>query len=279
MKFAVLADIHANRAALEAVINHIDRWKPDCVIVAGDVVNRGPRPVDCLEWILEKQNEKGWLCVRGNHEDYVISHKVHSYTGGEAELYSNSLWTYKKLNGNVTPLQAWPFSLTVARQGRELLVAHASMRGSRDGIYPETPDETLEKQIGPRPPMVFAVGHTHKALVRKYQNTLVVNVGSVGLPFDGDNRAAYAQITQQGPDWNAEIIRLPYDEPLADRDFENSGLLEEGGALTRLMRVELRTARSQIGEWAVQYEKAVLAGEITVEESVNKFLESEGLKG
>ena len=44
MKLAVLADIHANLPALLAVLDSIDAWRPDAVVVAGDIVNRGPRP-------------------------------------------------------------------------------------------------------------------------------------------------------------------------------------------------------------------------------------------
>jgi putative phosphoesterase len=278
MKFAILADIHANRPALETVIDHIERWRPDCVIVAGDVVNRGPRPVECLRIILEKQNERGWLCIRGNHEDYVISHEHNPYDGPGAEIHSSSRWTYQQLNKEVTPLKAWPFSLSLSMRGREIRVAHASMRHNRDCVFVETPDETLREQIGPRNPAVFVVGHTHKPLIRELNGTTVVNVGSVGLPFDGDIRACYAQVVQQGPDWKAEIIRLDYDQPLADRDFAETTFMAEGGALTRLMRVELRNSISQIDKWVAAYEKAVLAGEISLDESVTRFLEAEGFK-
>jgi len=72
MKIAVLADIHANFRALEIVVDNVERWKPDYVFVAGDIVNRGPRSSCCLNLILEKQKNDGWFTIRGNHEDYVI---------------------------------------------------------------------------------------------------------------------------------------------------------------------------------------------------------------
>ena len=49
MKIAVLSDIHGNFVALQAVFEHIEAWRPDHTIVAGDIVNRGPRSKDCLE--------------------------------------------------------------------------------------------------------------------------------------------------------------------------------------------------------------------------------------
>ena len=47
MKLAVIADVHANWPALQAVAADIERWQADRVVVAGDVINRGPRPVEC----------------------------------------------------------------------------------------------------------------------------------------------------------------------------------------------------------------------------------------
>jgi predicted phosphodiesterase len=50
MKIAVLADIHSNFVALQSAVEHLARWQPDRVILAGDLVNRGPRPAECLEF-------------------------------------------------------------------------------------------------------------------------------------------------------------------------------------------------------------------------------------
>ena len=47
MKMAILSDIHGNRPALEAVAADIDAWRPDAVLVNGDVVNEGQGNVAC----------------------------------------------------------------------------------------------------------------------------------------------------------------------------------------------------------------------------------------
>lgn len=276
MKIALLADIHANLIALQTVYHHIEQWQPDLTIVLGDVVNRGPRPAECLEFVLEKQQQQGWLLLRGNHEEYVMSHATETYSGIEADLYRNSRWTYEQLDRNVTGLRAWPFSISHAFAGGELRLAHASMRHNRDGIYIETPDETLLQQIGPRPAMAFAVGHTHKPFIRQLNGTTVINVGSVGLPFDGDPQACYARLETRVDQWRADLVRVGYDRERADKDFVETGFLENGGALARLIRNELRLARSQIAEWVTAYEKSVIAGEIGLDESVTRFLKDGG---
>jgi len=275
MKLAILADIHANLPALQTVAAHIDAWKPDRVVVAGDVVNRGPRPLECLRFVQDKQRASGWLAVRGNHEEYVISHAQPDAprSGPQFEIHRGSFWTYQRLDGDVSALEAMPFQLSLSAPDEgEVRVTHASMLGTREGIYVRTPDEELGRKIGQPAPALFCVGHTHIPLVRSLNGTLVVNVGAVGLPFDGDTRASYAQLAWQRNEWHAEITRLGYDRRQAERDFEETGFIEEASAFAQLVLVELRVARSQIFEWMRRYEARVLAGEITMQESVEEFL-------
>jgi len=276
MKLAILADIHANYPALQTVAAHIDAWKPDRVVVAGDVVNRGPRPLECLRFVQDKQRASGWLAVRGNHEEYVISHAQPDAprSGPQFEIHRGSFWTYQRLAGDVSALEAMPFQLSLSAPDEgEVRVTHASMLGTREGIYTRTPDEELGRKIGQPAPALFCVGHTHIPLVRSLNGTLVVNVGAVGLPFDGDTRASYAQLTWQRNEWHAEIVRLGYDRRQAERDFEETGFIEEASAFAQLVLVELRVARSQIFEWMRRFEARVLAGEITMQESVEEFLD------
>jgi predicted phosphodiesterase len=274
MKLAVLADIHSNLVALQAVVAHVENWKPDKVIVAGDIINRGARPRECLDFILEKGRTQGWLTLRGNHEDYVISQaRPDSPRSGPAiEVHRGSLWTLKQLGGDVTALEGMPFQQSLVTSDRsEARVVHASMRGKRDGIFPRTRDEALREQIAPAPCMI-CVGHTHIPLVRTIDQTLVVNAGSVGLPFDHDPRAAYAQLTWRGGQWQAEIIRLKYDLAAAEQDLFDGGFMVGVGPLARIVQLELRQSRSLLFGWASQFQEYCLAGEISMEDSVREYL-------
>ena len=67
MRIAVLAGIHGNLVALEAVVKHIDSWGLDNVVVTGDIINRDPRPAVCLGVIMEKQWKEVQLTVRGKY--------------------------------------------------------------------------------------------------------------------------------------------------------------------------------------------------------------------
>ena len=97
-------------------------------------------------------------------------------------------------------------------------------------------------------------------------------MGAVGLPFDGDRRAAYGQFTWLDGQWQVEIIRLDYDWTQAEQDFFESGFMEEGGPLTKLVLDEFYIARPHLYSWTKEYQVQVLAGEITLEDAVNNFL-------
>jgi hypothetical protein len=163
--------------------------------------------------------------------------------------------------------------------GDEIRIVHASMRGNRDGIYPETSEDDLQEKICSNNlnnkkysiPSVLCVGHTHRSLIRYHDHTLVVNVGSAGLPFDGDQRLAYAQITWVHGKWKAFIVRLDYDRNQAEKDFIDSGYLENGGPLVQLVQIELQNAESHLYYWASRYQRLVLNGEISMEESVQQY--------
>ncbi|RMH01929.1 MAG: metallophosphoesterase [Chloroflexi bacterium] len=281
MKIAVISDIHGNYPALLRVLEDLEQWQPDHVIVAGDVVNRGPRSPECWQLIRQRQISAGWQVIRGNHEDYLLDCAQPDFplSGPTYEIRQFAYWTYQQLNGATAEFATLPDRVSLyAPDQTELRVCHASMHHNRDGIYAESPDEVLMQQIAP-PPAVFVTAHTHKPFVRQAGSSLVVNVGAVGAPFDQDPRASYGRFTwhpQTG--WQAEIARVPYDRQQTEQDYVATGFLEEGGPLTQLMLIELRQARGLIFRWASQYEQAVLNEEITLAESVRRILMEEDVR-
>lgn len=280
MKIAVLSDIHGNLPALETTTADIEAWQPDLVVVDGDIVNRGPLSLDCLKFVQGKQKSDRWRVVRGNHEDYLLAcaRPDAPHSGPQYELWRFAFWAYQQLNGSVNALQKLPNQFSwMAPDGSEFRVVHGSMRNNRDGIYEDTSDELLYQQIAPVPG-VFVTAHTHRPLVRRFNDSLVVNVGSVGAPFDRDTRASYGRFTWARDGWRAEIVRLPYDMAQTERDYVESGFLEEAGPLAQLMLVELRRAGGLVYRWAKRYQDAVLAEEIDLQDSVRELLRDEDLR-
>lgn len=193
-------------------------------------------------------------------------------SGPAYEMKRFAHFALTQVSGMVTEIKKLPVRFDhYAPNGDSLRVVHASMRNNRDGVYPMTPNEDLREQIAPAP-AVFVTGHTHVPLVRHVDHTLVVNIGSVGSPFDKDRRPAYGRFTWTPNEWRAEVVRIPYDYSQIEADYVRSGFLEHGGPLTQIMLVELRKARGLIHRWAAIYERDVLSGLLTLEESVRLFL-------
>lgn len=273
MKVAVLSDIHGNLPALRTVIEDIDRWQPDLVVVDGDIINRGPRSGDCLEVLLERQTTDGWHLLRGNHEEFVLDcaapDRPHAGPGYEMTRFAH--FALAQVADHVASLRTLPDVFERTAPGGDLLrVVHASMRSNRDGVYPMTPDEDLRRQIAPAP-SVFVTGHTHRPLIRQIDGTFVVNIGSVGASFDADRRASYGRFEWDGA-WSINVVRLDYDYAQLERDYVTSGFLADGGALAQLMLVELRKAHGLIFRWTSRYEEAVMTGRMTLAESVRQLL-------
>lgn len=274
MKIAVLSDIHGNVPALEAVLEDLQRWRPDRVIVNGDLISRGPCSGEVLS-LLARQLPQADL-LRGNHETFVLSCRDAPPRTGDwdYELKRFAQWTAERLGPEVEALRGWADHLDLAELegGASFHVTHGSRLGNRDGIKPETPDTALPEKLGDRRGL-FVASHTHRPLVRRFDGVLVVNTGSVGQPFDGDPRAAYGRFTFAAGRWRAEIARVAYDKPRAVRDFVTSGFLAQCGPLARLIHIEHQHNRMHVGRLMSRYLPDLRARRLTVAQAVDAYLE------
>lgn len=276
MKLAVLADIHGNWPALEAVVDDIGRWQPDRVVVNGDVVNGGPNSDRCWRYIRERQAVDGWLVLRGNHEEYVAAwaQSGQPLEGPRYELSRFSHWTYEQLNRDVSGLAdlrlRWDWK---APDGSQLVVMHASLQGNRQGIYPHTTDADARRMVDLSAD-IFVTSHTHIAHQRSLGRMTIINTGAVGLAGDGDRRAAYGRIVwDRAEGWQATVRRVPYEMAATERAYLESGFLSEAGPLALMTLVELRSARDAKTRWTTLYGERILRGDLTVEKAVREFLD------
>ncbi len=273
MKLAILSDVHGNVPALEAVLADIDRWRPDEVIVNGDLVSRGPCSLACMK-LLQSQTPHH-RPLRGNHEEFVLdcADRPPAPQRPDYVLRSFADWTRKQLGDAVESLRVWPDHLDL--HGLEgpgsVHITHGSRLGIRDGIKPETEELQLRRKLGARCAL-FVGSHTHRPMVRALDDTLVVNSGSVGQPLDRDPRACYARCEFAGGRWHATISRVAYDKLRAERDFVDSGFLEQCGPLARLIYLEHRHNRMLVGSWMGRYGAAVAGGELNAATMVDEFL-------
>jgi predicted phosphodiesterase len=216
MKIAVASDIHGNVLALEAVLADLERQGgADHIVVTGDMVSYGPTPNEVFA-ILRKLPHAHFL--QGNTDRYLVE-KNYPSTGGDEwkdKLLLSFRWTAEHMGAEVLHfLETLPLSLTVREGNWRLLAVHASPRSDEEGITATTSDDDFDRMgIDPALVDLLVCGHTHVPLDRTVKGVRVVNVGSVGLPFDGIPRACYALISvTPGAVTSPEVVlrRVTYD--------------------------------------------------------------------
>ena len=277
MKVAVFSDVQANYPSLVEGVEHMLSGSPDLVIMNGDLINRGPCSLECLDLFESMRERHGWIALRGNHEDFVW-HSAQSGTSPdtpvEREMQQFADWTRRQLGDRIQAVGDWLERYSFQPpNGADAHVSamHGSLQGNRIGIQPHTSDEDLEQRV-PRNLAVFLTAHTHRPFIRQYGECQIVNSGSIGSPFDGDPRASYARLHFSAGSWKTEIVRFAYDRDQADRDYHGSGFLQQGGPLAKLIYEEWKRAISLMPGWRKTYLKGVTEGEISLQAAVDQYL-------
>lgn len=283
MKIAVLSDIHGNIPALKTAVSDIIKWQPDQVVVNGDVVNRGPCSADCLDIILQKQQTDGWHLLKGNHEEFILACAVVQEPEAKPDYELNRFahWAFRQIGATRTAqFNAWADEFEwMAPDDTVFRVTHASMGNNRKGIFQRMTDDEIVQVVSSPLPAVFVTSHTHEPLIRHIGDTQIVNIGAVGSSFDGDRRLCYGRFTwSEQSGWESELVRLAYDYDQIERDYVESGFLEEAGPFAQLMLIEMRRAGGLFYRWTKRYFEQVKAGEATIDQTVREMLLDEDLR-
>ncbi|WP_395679527.1 metallophosphoesterase family protein [Inquilinus sp.] len=231
MRLAVLADIHGNLPALEAVLADLGRRGADAIVNLGDCVSSPLWPRETLELLIAK----GWPTVRGNHDRWVSEEGDTSpqssdgYARREIDAagraWLGALPMRLELPGGITAFHARPDDdnayLLEDIEGGRLVPAPAAAVAARLGGL-----------AGP----VLLCGHSHLPwLLRLPDGRSVLNPGSVGAPaYDdptppahvsesGAPSARYAMLELDGSRVAAELIAIPYDHDRAVRRALENG--------------------------------------------------------
>jgi putative phosphoesterase len=181
MRVALISDLHGNEVALRAVLSDIERASVDRIVCLGDVATLGPRPREVLHLL----RDLGCLCILGNHDEFLLDEKlIHTYT--EASIIVQAVdWCRAEL-GTEELEQVARFARHAEielGEGAKLFVFHGSPRSHMEDILATTPPAELDEMLGGRAASVMAGGHTHIQMLRQHRGILLVNPGSLGLPF------------------------------------------------------------------------------------------------
>jgi len=219
MRILLLADIHSNWPALQAV-----KEPYDACLFLGDLVDYGLEPAPCIDWV----RQKATYCVRGNHDHGVAQFvTVQGKTGFKYLTGVTRPITQEKISSaDRRFLGTLPITRMVTLDNTRFFMVHATPRDPLDE-YATADPKFWEQRLRDLQGCVICVGHTHFPYVLEVGDNLVVNPGSVGQPRDGDPRASYAIIDSH----RVELKRVEYPLEETIRTLLESSLPDQAKSL------------------------------------------------
>lgn len=228
MKLGLIADIHGNRFALEAVLDDLAADRIDRLICLGDNALLGPRPAE----VIARLRELGCPSVLGNVDAWMLGDLPRVSTKHEL-----SDWSVAQLTAaDFAYLRACPMTLDLALDAdTALLACHGTPRSYNEVIAAGTTPDEMRAFLGAHPPAIVAGGHTHRQLLRRDGETTFINPGSVGLPGVGPDHpllelnqriawAEYAVLEVRDGRRSVDLRRLPLDLDRMFADARASGM-------------------------------------------------------
>lgn len=242
-RLAVLADIHANLPALEAVCADMAPFEVDHVVVAGDVVNWGPFSAEVFDFV----TRAGWAVIRGNNEYYLLDYRT-PRAPDHWRAYSLLPWLREQLDGDRhRRIACWPDSISLRfPDAPPVRMVHGIPDNPWVAIFPITPPDEVSDYLRGMEENTLIAAHSHIALDMRVNGKHIINPGSVGVPLDGKFSASYAILDGDESGWRAQIRRVPFDYDRLYDAFEQQQFVARYGPIAELVIEEYRTARIQV---------------------------------
>jgi putative phosphoesterase len=197
LRVAALYDVHGNLPALEAVLAEVDA---DLILVGGDVA-AGPWPSETLERLRSLGDRARF--IRGNADREVAEVGVRGLAPPEVMEFVRGRLSEE----HVAFLGSLPLTISVDVDGLgSVLFCHATPRNDEEIFTRISPDERWQQALDDVQADVVVCGHTHVQFSRTVGDTLLVNSGSIGMPYEHESGAYW---TLLGPD--VEFRRTEYE--------------------------------------------------------------------
>jgi putative phosphoesterase len=233
MRIGLIADIHANLPALQAVLADLQARQVDMIWNMGDYLGYGPNP----EEVVQVNRQAYILSILGNYDQKVIklekTGKIKTRNPIKRFAFQ---WALDQLStASLSYLKSLPKSLCLRIWDWNIMLVHGSPESNKEHITALTPKERLLEFVDQYHANIFICGHSHQALTREIENIWFINPGSVGRQDDGDYRASYALLDLMPDNLQVEHYRLDYDVKEVVREIsrknlpgEFSRMLQEG---------------------------------------------------
>ena len=180
MRVALISDVHGNLFALDAVLTELELEEFDHLVCLGDVAV-GPQPCETLERV------QGLRCpvIMGNWDAAFLRGMPPAHDDVFQKLVDiGAFWADKLAPEHRAFMETFvpTYELPLDDGGRVTLF-HGSPRSYDDWIFATTPDDEVEQMLEGFDAPLMIGGHTHLQLIRRLESGMLVNPGSVGLPF------------------------------------------------------------------------------------------------
>ncbi|WP_158798658.1 metallophosphoesterase [Pedobacter sp. L105] len=235
MKIALFSDIHANLPAFQAMLQDMEKRKPDAIYCLGDLVGYHIWPNEVIAEI----RRRGIATLAGNHDQKV--EKIITIPDSLKEAGKNYAYHLIDQEGR-NYLKTLPAHIKLDYQLAEhkmnLVFAHGSTRSIDEYILEDTNEAYVLDLLKEANADVLCIGHSHKPyhrviLAENGEEKNIINIGSVGKPKDGNPQGCYVLLTINIPSTpekkqlEVEFIRFDYDVEKAARAIEDSLLPDE----------------------------------------------------
>jgi putative phosphoesterase len=217
-RIALISDIHANEIALARVLEDIRAVGVDQIACLGDVATLGPKPHQVLDMVRASCD----FFILGNHDEYLFdTGSLHAHTSSPVIVQAVEQCRGELLPSEIDFVKSFAHNLSVPLTGPgSLLLFHGSPASNNCDLLAETSEAELAQQLVGQTATVMAGGHTHVQMLRQHHGRLLVNPGSVGLPFERFvagapptvlPHAEYALVQFRGPDVSIDLRRVGLD--------------------------------------------------------------------
>lgn len=226
MRIAVVADIHGNLRALEAVQADLRSQSPDLIVNLGDHLSGPLQAAATADAIMAEH----WINIRGNHDRRLVDRPAD-------QMRASDRAAHEQINDRH---RAWLRGLPSTQEIEgEILLCHGSPASdteyllediSSDGRRHLPAAETILARLGDVRPKLLLCGHTHIPRAIRADEMLIVNPGSVGLQaYDDDDpvrhymengspHTRYALLDRNAGGWRVTFVALEYDWDAASKE-------------------------------------------------------------
>ena len=178
MKIGIFSDAHGNIEALKKAYSFFANENVDDVYFIGDAVGYLPYGLEVIDFLMENKIK----CIKGNHEAMLL---------GELpiKIENKSIYCLDKIASKISSQQisfisAWPHYYELFYNNAKTLLVHGSPTNFLNGyVYPDTDLKTFVNTSYDK----IVMGHTHRPFIKKQEDKIFINTGSVGLPRDVGN--------------------------------------------------------------------------------------------